>query len=140
MNMRFSSTVVLVIGLSWSVMAQGASPMREGMWEVTTKLGIPGMEGAAPIKSQQCITAENIKDPVSTMPKMDSNDCKLTNFKLSGDKATYTLTCTQPTEVTGNGEIKYSGSDSYTGTLTLNGGGMAIPLNYDAKRIGDCAK
>jgi hypothetical protein len=140
MKMRFRSAVLLTLGLSWTVMAQGSSPMREGMWEVTTKIQLPGLEGAPPMKSQQCVTAANIKDPESTMPKMDSNDCKMTNFKLSSDRATYTLTCTQPTEVTGNGEIKYSGSDSYTGTLTLNGGGMAVTLNYDAKRLGDCAK
>jgi hypothetical protein len=140
MNMRFSSAALLVLGLSLNLMAQGSSPMREGMWEVNTKLVIPGMPEAPPMKHQQCVTAANIKDPESTMPKMDSNDCKITNFKLNGNTATYTLTCTQPTDVTAAGEIKYSGSDSYTGTLTLNGGGMAVTLSYDAKRIGDCAK
>ena len=140
MNRRSGSAVLLMLGMSWAILAQGSSPMREGMWEVTTKIGLPGMDAMTPMKSQQCVTAANIKDPESTMPKMDSNDCKMTNFKLSGDRATYTLKCTQPTEVTGNGEIKYAGSDSYTGTLTLDGGGMVIALSYDAKRIGDCPK
>ena len=108
---------------------------------LNSTLNIPGMpEGAPPMKHQQCVTAAMIKDPQSAMPKMD-NDCKVSNFKLQNNTATYTMTCTQPTEVTATGEIKYSGTDAYTGTLTLSGGGgQTFTLSYDAKRIGDCPK
>jgi hypothetical protein len=140
MNFRFRSAVLLAFGMSWTVLAQSSSPMREGMWEVTTKMVLPGMGEAPPMKHQQCVTAANIRDPESTMPKMDSNDCKMVNFKLSGSTATYTLACTQPTEITALGEIKYAGTDAYTGTLTVNGGAMSITLSYDAKRVGDCPK
>jgi hypothetical protein len=140
MKVRLSSVVLLTLGLAWTALAQGPSPMREGMWEVNSKLIIPGMGEAPPMKHQQCVTAAMIKDPQSTMPKMD-NDCKISNYKLEANIATYTMTCTQPTPVTASGEIKYSGSDSYTGTLTLEGGGgQKFTLTYDAKRTGDCPK
>ncbi|HEV3215683.1 MAG TPA: DUF3617 family protein [Vicinamibacterales bacterium] len=138
MKLRFGSMVLLALGLSWTVTAQSSSPMREGLWEVNTKMNIPGMAEMPPMKHQQCITAAMIKDPVSAIPKM--NDCKVSNYKLQDNTATYTVTCTQPAEVTANGEIKYSGSDAYTGTLTLLGQGMTYVLTYDAKRIGDCSK
>jgi len=139
MKIQLGSVMVLALGLSWSVMAQSSSPMREGMWEVNSKLNIPGMPEGMPMKHQQCITAAMIKDPQSAIPKMD-NDCKVSNYKLDANVATYTLTCTSPTDIVGNGEIKYAGPDAYTGTLTLGGQGMSVVLTYDAKRIGDCPK
>jgi hypothetical protein len=139
MKMRFNSIVLLMLGVSWTVLAQSSSPMREGMWEVNSKLIIPGMGEAPPMKHQQCITAAMIKDPQSAIPKME-NDCKISNYKLEANTATYTMTCSQPTTVTAAGEIRYSGSDSYTGTLKLDGAGQTFNLTYDAKRIGDCAK
>ena len=139
MTSRIASILLLVLALSWSVMAQSSSPMREGMWEVNSTLNIPGMGDAPPMKHQQCITAAQIKDPEAALPKMDNN-CKISNSKLNGSTATYTLTCTQPTEVTGTGEIKYAGSDSYTGTLKLDSGGASFTLNYEAHRVGDCPK
>jgi hypothetical protein len=110
--------------------------MREGMWEVAFKLVMPGMD-MPPTKSQQCITAAMIKDPESAIPKMD-NGCKISDFKLAGNTATYTMTCTQPMAITAAGEIKYAGPDAYTGTLKVIGPEPALTLSYDAKRIGEC--
>jgi hypothetical protein len=138
MKMRFSSAVLLVLGVSWTVLAQGSSPMREGMWEVSSKMVMPGME-MPPMKQQQCVTAAMIKDPQSAIPKMD-NDCKISNYKLEGNTATYTMTCTQPAPITATGEIKYSGSDAYTGTVKLDGMGQTLTMNIDAKRVGECPK
>ena len=142
MKMRFSSAVLLVIGLSLTVLAQGSSPMREGNWEVAVKMNLPGMEGALPMKQTQCVTAAMLKDPASAMPSPGgaSGDCKMTDYKLANDVATYKLTCTQPFPLNGTGEMKYSGTDAYVGTLTMDMGGQSMTMNIDAKRIGDCAK
>ena len=140
MKMRFSSAVLLVLGLSWSVMAQGASPMREGNWEVAVKLNFPGMEGAAPMKQTQCVTAAMLKDPASAMPSGPGGDCKISDYKLLNNVATYKLTCTQPVPLNGTGEMKYSGTDAYVGTLTMDMGGQNLTMNIDAKRLGDCPK
>jgi len=139
MRSRMTPSLLLVLTLSWTAMAQSSSPMREGLWEVNSTLNIPGMGEAPPMKHQQCITAAQIKDPEAALPKMDNN-CRISNYKLNGSTATYTLTCTQPTEVTASGEIKYSGSDAYTGTLTLDSGGTTFGLTYEAHRVGDCPK
>ena len=139
MKVRLSSVLLLTLALSWTVLAQGSSPMREGNWEVS--MTIQGMEGAPPIKQTQCVTAAMLKDPNNAVPKGPGADCKITDYKMTGGTATYNLTCTQPAAIKGTGELKYSGSDAYTGTLTLEmGEGQKIALAMDAKRIGDCAK
>jgi hypothetical protein len=140
MKMRFRSAVLLTLGLSWTVMAQGSSPMREGNWEVAMKVNLPGIEGAAPMKQTQCVTAAMLKDPASAMPSGPGGDCKITDYKLSNNTATYKLTCTQPFPINGTGEMNYAGSDAYTGTLTVDMGGQNLVMNIEAKRLGDCAK
>jgi hypothetical protein len=140
MNMRFSSAALLVLGLSWTAMAQGSSPMREGNWEVEVKLNLPGLEGAPAMKQTQCVTAAMLKDPASAMPSGPGGECKITDYKLSNNVATYKLACTQPVPLNGTGEMRYSGTDAYVGTLTMDMGGQNLVMNIDAKRIGDCAK
>jgi hypothetical protein len=142
MKPRFASVTLLTLALSWTLLAQGSSsPMREGNWEVTVKMTMPGMGmEMPPMKQMQCVTAAMIKDPQSALPKgPGQGDCKVTNYKLSGNSATYTMTCKEP-PMTAEGEMKYSSPDAYTGTLKLDMGGQIMTLVHDAKRIGDCPK
>jgi hypothetical protein len=140
MKMRFSSSAVLVLGLSLTVAAQSSSPMREGNWEVSIKINIPGLEGAPPMKQTQCVTAAMLKDPASAMPTGPGGDCKITDYKLVNNVATYKLACTQPAPITATGELRYAGTDAYTGTLAIDMGGQNLMMGIDAKRIGDCGK
>jgi hypothetical protein len=141
MKRRFSSIALLTLGLSWTAMAQSSSPMREGNWEVSIKMNIPGMADAPPMKQTQCVTAAMLKDPNSALPKGPGGDCKVIDSKFTADTATYKLTCTQPAAITAVGEMKYAGPDSYTGTLTMDmGGGQKLAMSMEGKRIGDCAK
>jgi hypothetical protein len=141
MKMRFGSAALLLLGLSLNLMAQASSPMREGSWEVAIKVNFPGMEGAPPMKQTQCVTAAMLKDPASAVPSgPGSGDCKITDYQLSNNVATYKLACKQPVPLNGTGEMKYSGTDAYVGTLTMDMGGQSLTMNIDAKRIGDCAK
>jgi hypothetical protein len=34
--------------------------------------------------------------------------------------------------------MKYSGTDSYTGTMTMDTNGQKLSMNFDAKRLGEC--
>ena len=141
MTGRLSSIVLLVFALSWTALAQ-QSPMREGNWEVVMKMSMPGMSmDLPPMKQTQCITAAMIKDPQSSLPKGPSgNDCKVSDYKFSANTASYTMTCTKPNPMTAMGEMKYTGTDAYTGTITVDSGGQKMLMAYDAKRVGDCPK
>ena len=142
MNRRFSSTILLTLALTWTALAQSQSPMREGNWEATTKINMPGMPTEMPpMKHVQCLTAADIKNPQGSLPPgPGGSDCKVSNYKYSGNTATYTMVCTTPTPMTAVGEMKYSGTDAYTGTIVMDTGGQKMTVSYDAKRIGDCPK
>jgi hypothetical protein len=106
MRIRFSSTMLLLLGMSWSLAAQSSSPMREGNWEVSMKINLPGMEGAPPMKQTQCVTAAMLKDPASAMPSGPGGDCKISDYKLENNVATYKLACTQPAAINATGELR----------------------------------
>jgi hypothetical protein len=139
---RRLSSIALLALLSATALAQTQSPMRPGHWEVTMKMSMPGMNmEMPPMKQTQCVTAEMLKDPQSSVPKGPAaGDCKVSNYKFTASTATYTMTCTQPTPMTAVGEMRYSGTDAYTGTITIDSGGQRMSMTYDAKRLGECPK
>jgi hypothetical protein len=136
---RLVPLTLMTIALSWIVLAQGSSPMREGQWEVTMKMNLQGIEMPLPAVTQ-CVTKEQLKDPQAAVLKDPGSDCRVSDYKLAGSTATYALSCTKPQPMTAKGEISYSGSDNYKGTLTVNMGGQQIAMSMDAKRLGDCPK
>lgn len=138
MNARFSTIALLTVALSWTVLAQ-QSPMRAGNWEVVMKMNMQGMD-MPPMKHTQCVTEQMLKDPQSSIPKGPGNDCKMTDYKFSGNSASYKMTCTQPQPMTMVGEMKYSGTDAYTGSVQMDMSGQKMSMSMDAKRIGDCTK
>ena len=85
MKGRLSSMVLLTLALSWTALAQMQSPMREGNWEVTMKMSMPGMGmEMPPMKQTSCVTAAMIKDPQSSVPKgPGGSDCKVSDYKFT---------------------------------------------------------
>ena len=142
MKNRLSSIVLLSMALSWTALAQTQSPMRPGSWEVTVKMSMPGMNMEMPPMTQtQCVTADMIKDPQASVPKgPGGGDCKVSDYKFTANTATYKMVCTKPTPMTATGEMKYSGTDAYVGTITIDSSGQKMSMSYDAKRVGDCPK
>jgi len=139
MKARFSTIALLSLVLSWTVLAQTPSPMRPGNWQVTMRMNMPGMGEMPPMTQTQCITPAMLKDPQGAIPKgPDGGDCKVSDYKFSASTATYKLTCTQPMAMTMLGEMKYSGTDAYTGTMTMDANGQKMTMAFDAKRTGEC--
>jgi hypothetical protein len=139
MKARFSTIALLSLVLSWTVLAQTQSPMRPGNWQITMRMNMPGMGEMPPMTQTQCVTADMLKDPQGAVPKgPEGGDCKISDYKLTASTATYKLTCTQPMAMTMNGEMKYSGTDAYTGTMTMDANGQKMTMAFDAKRTGEC--
>jgi hypothetical protein len=139
MKARSSTIALLSLVLSWTVLAQTESPMRPGSWQVTTRMNMPGMGEMPPMTQTQCVTPAMLKDPQGAIPKgPEGGDCKVSDYKLTASTATYKVTCTQPMAMTLNGEMKYSGTDAYTGTMTMDANGQKMTMAIDAKRTGEC--
>lgn len=139
MKARFSTIALLSLVLSWTVLAQTQSPMRPGNWQVTMRMNMPGMGEMPPMTQTHCVTADMLKDPQGAVPKgPEGGDCKISDYKFTAGTATYKLSCTQPMAMTMNGEMKYSGTDAYTGTMTMDANGQKMTMAFDAKRTGEC--
>lgn len=149
-----------VLAMSLPVFAQAGGPRRDGNWQITVQMEMPGMPAGMTMPPQtmtQCITPQDAADPSKTIPQQPQgrggaaqSDCKVSDYKTEGNKVSWKMTCTTPRPVTGTGEFVYE-KDSYTGTMTMDmgagagrsgaaGGAMTMKMNYTGKRLGDCTK
>ena len=131
-----------------SVIVFAQQPRRDGNWEIKMEMAMEGMpQGMPPITTTQCVTKEEAEDPRKMIPqgpgRGNAGDCKVSDYKYVGNKATWSMSCTGQMAMTGTAEVVY-GTDSYTGTMTMNtsrgGKPQTTTLKYNAKRLGDCSK
>jgi hypothetical protein len=118
-----------------------ADQMRDGLWEITTRMEMPqgmpaGMPAMQPMTQRQCITKKDLQERKNTVPH-DSR-CQVTDIKTVGSKTTWKVRCPGPDAASGSGEITYRG-DGYQGVMRMNADGMGpMVMHYSGKRIGDC--
>ena len=142
--MRTAAIPLLAAALTFGP-AHAASPnMKEGLWEITTKMEMAGKPGGAMPQQivRHCVTKKDLDDPSRTTPKGDSR-CKMTDYKLQGNTATWKMACEGKEGMTGTGTITYSG-ESYSGnqTMTMKSSGqpMNMKMDFSGRRVGDCPK
>ncbi|HEY0284498.1 MAG TPA: DUF3617 family protein [Vicinamibacterales bacterium] len=139
MKVRSGSVLLLTAALSWTVLAQTQPPIRPGSWQATVKMSMPGMGDMPPTTQTTCVTPAMVKDPAGAVPKgPEGSDCKMDDYKFTGNTATYKMTCTKPAPMTIVGEMKYTGTEAYTGTLAMDMSGQKMTMSFDAKRVGEC--
>ena len=152
--MKTVSVAALAMLATAAVIAQ--SGMRPGQWETTTEMqmqmpNIPNLPAGFQMpsmpaqKTTMCITPEQAKDPAGTVPRQSGrgrgskDDCKLSDHKVSGNKTTFTMSCTSPEKLTGTGEMTF-GDDSYTSIMKMVMPQGEMTMKTTGKRIGDCTK
>jgi hypothetical protein len=139
-----AAIVAVVIGSS---IAFAQSARRDGLWEIKTEMQ---MEGAPmnipPMTAQQCITPADANDPSKWTPQgrggrgRGGQDCKMSEYKIDGNKVTWSMKCEGAQAMSGTGEIVYS-ADAYTGTMKMEMSGRGtVTMKYTGKRLGDCTK
>src|SRR5436190_10225406 len=113
--MRLRAAAVLVAGLAASIAILAQGPRRDGKWEVTTEMEMAGMPmKMPPMVTTQCITKEDADDPQKAIPKGrgrggEEPTCKMEDYKIEGNKVTYTMKCEGAQPMTIMGEMVYSG-------------------------------
>ena len=131
----FAASIILMAAISTSCADSGPN-MKEGLWEITTKMQMQGMD-MPPVKHTQCITKNDLVPQGSQQP---GQECEIIDVKTNGNTATWTMKCTgQSGEVIGTGEITYSG-DSFKGTMTIliPQANIEMTSHLSGKRIGKC--
>jgi hypothetical protein len=80
--------IVLAILLSLIWVANASAEIKDGLWEMTTKIEMKGVPAQMPVSTvRQCITKNN---PV---PQSNTKgyECKTKDYKVSGDTVIYYL-------------------------------------------------
>ena len=138
-----------IVATSAVLVAQGPGPRRDGNWQVTVEMDMPGMpQKMPPTTMTQCLTKADVEDATKIVPPAPGrggmpSDCKVTDYKTVGNKVSWSMACSGATPMTGETEFVYSG-DTYVGTMTMTmeraGQPMTMKMKYEGKRLGDCTK
>jgi hypothetical protein len=136
--------VLVVVAIGAPALAQ--SVRRDGQWEIKTEMNMPGSPiNIPPTTTTQCVTPADAADPQKAMPPQGrggrgNNDCKVSDYKVDGDKVTFLVTCVGAQPMSAKGEFVYL-DNAYTGTMNfeMQGRGM-MTMKYSGKRLGDCTK
>jgi hypothetical protein len=118
-----------------------AQARQDGQWEIKAQMEMAGMPvDLQPMTTTECISKDDAKDPQKFLPGADqTNGCKVSDYKVNGNRTTFTLKCDGPPAFSGTGEIVYT-QDAYTGSMKMDLGGQSAVVKYSAKRLGDCTK
>jgi len=133
----------LTVLLAFPFSAIAAPDMQPGMWEITTRMEMPGMEGMPampPNTIRQCIRPAEVQSGSATVPKGDPQ-CEVKDYRMQGKTASWRMECKGANAMSGSGTITYGGA-SYSGktqfTMKEEGQAMTINQTFSGKRIGDC--
>src|SRR5512133_1261311 len=97
--------------------AQAAAEMKDGLWEISTTIEMPGLPFQPPPTTMtHCYGKEDVRDLKQLVPSQDA-DCKVTDLKTTGNKVSYTVNCTGQNTVKGEGEITLKGDSAYEGFM-----------------------
>src|SRR5437762_2461237 len=131
--MRLFKAVFFVGVILGSMTAIAQGPRRDGRWEVSMQMEMTGVPMQLPPQTiVQCITPEQAAKPEQSVPQagrgQNPNDCKVSDYKVDGNKVTWTMTCQGRESMTAVGEMVYAG-DTYRGTMKVDSGGRNMTMN-----------
>ena len=120
--------------ISGNAAAQG----KDELWEITSKMEMPGMPMAMPAQTQRVCVAKTGKDD-DYIPRREN--CRVQDSKRVGNKVSYKMVCTGKDALTIAGETTFA-TTSYEGRMQMSGkmDGQQVEMSqtYSGKRVGDC--
>ena len=129
---------VALMAVAWLLPVTTTAQDKDNLWEITTKMEMPGMPMAMPAQTiQQCL-GKNSKDE-DYLPRRDN--CRVLESQRAGDRFTFTMACSAPeaTDITGEMNL---GADVYDGRMRMvartAGQSMEMTNTFSGKRIGTC--
>ena len=120
--------------------------MKPGLYEVRMEMEMPGMPqgmGKQQMTMQNCVTAEDIESGKVGKGSQKPDQCEITNFKMSGNTASYTTVCKGDMQMTADTTITFSGADyKMNMKMAMNQGGQVMNMTQkmDGRYLGACKK
>ena len=103
-------------------------------WETTSQMVMTGLPFSPPLTRLKVCTPRVWTRP----PPSGDQTCVNSDFTRVGNKVTWTMQCSGDMPMTGEGEITFQGTDSYTGAINATAEGMTITINLTGTKIGTC--
>ena len=134
--------IILSVIVSLLCSSSALAEIKDGLWEITTKVEIKGMPGKMPPSTVRHCLKKN--DPVPKA-KDKSTDCKMKDQKISGDTVTYAMECMgKDSVVLTSGKMTYKGN-TFDGTSTTNikrkgQSDMQMNSKISGRYIGPCTR
>ena len=126
------------IGLAFALVASSLASAqgKDDLWEVSTKMEMPGMPMAMPAQTNRVCLGKNRKDE-EFVPK--HGDCRMVDSKRVGNKFTYKMECAGNDPTTIDGAITF-GNNVYDGQMriTMKKTRDTMDMTLTGKRVGDC--
>jgi hypothetical protein len=132
--------------------SQFKGKMKPGLYEHKMEMDMSGMKGMPPgmgnmgkqaFTTQRCLTQEDIDKGQMGRGGRDGKapeNCEVSNFKMSGNTATYTMACTKP-KMSADNTITFTG-DGYKMDMkmAMDQGGqmMNMSQHLESKYLGAC--
>ncbi|MBO8143524.1 MAG: DUF3617 family protein [Thermodesulfobacterium sp.] len=115
-------------------MAEGLN-MKEGLWQITVTMEIPGMSIQMPPHTfTHCLT----KTDYIPLKEKPNKDCKIIKHDIVGDTVTWIVKCKTPEgSVISKGKVTYKGT-TFDGVVKIEQEGMKITQKMKGKLIGKC--
>ena len=104
------------------------------LWETTSQTVMEGMPMQMPVQKMRICSPRVWTRP----PAGGDQSCKTSNFRVVGPKASWTIECTGEMQMSGVGEMTFSGTDSYSGFVKLTAEMMSMTVNLSGRKIGAC--
>jgi hypothetical protein len=117
-----------LVALGWCAATQAADGEQ---WEYTMSLQAQGM-------SMPMGTIKTCRVPASSLKPGLGENCKLDDYKRSGNTASFRAVCGPPQPSVMSGEMTRIG-DTMSGTFRMEQGGQTMVLKQTARKLGSCA-
>ncbi len=121
-----------------------AQEMPGGLWEIKTKMEMPGMppEMAGKLGNQiitHCVKPGERKWSEQRNPNDRERQCEQTEMKTEGNKVSWKMKC--KSGMSGEGSVTHNGKDAYKMDMTMNMQQGSMKMQSEGKRIADtCEK
>jgi hypothetical protein len=127
-----AALLVVALAASLPVAAQG----KDDLWEISSKMEMPGMPMAMPAQVNRVCVGKNRKDE-DLVPRQAN--CRVVDSKRTGSKFTYRMECTGNDPMTMIGEMTF-GDNAYDGQMrmTMTKTSDTMNMAVSGKRVGDC--
>ena len=141
--MRF---VFAALAMCLAAAAHPAGPdMRDGLWEITVKMDMPGMPATMPPQtSRQCVTKRDLEDLRKMTPSAGMGDarCEVSDYRVQENTARWNWRCKGEEAASGTTTMTFS-RNTYSGTNQMymkprGAPAQSMTMHYAGNYLGPC--